>query len=80
MTHILIIGGLGPTVTSATSLSPSLELTMFQKAELYSPVQAALINRTYVFDYSDAEESMALARELHARHRLDAAQQHRFRR
>jgi biotin carboxylase len=72
LTHILIIGGLGPTVTSATSLSPSLELTMFQKAELYSPVQAALMNRTYVFDYSDAEESMALARELHARHRLDA--------
>lgn len=65
-----MIGGYD--VNMATVRSVGVTLTLFQKNAMVSPLQARTAERLFAFNYEDAEEALALAREVHARHPIDA--------
>lgn len=71
MRHVLIVGGMGPTIRDVSGLG--IEISMFQHAELVRPETPKLSSRLFVFDYEQQEESVSLARWLHARHPIDVA-------
>lgn len=71
MPHVLIVGGMGPTIRDVSGLG--IEISMFQHAALVRPETPTLSTRLYVFDYERQEESVSLARWLHARHPIDVA-------
>ncbi len=71
MPHVLVVGGMGPTIQDVSGLG--IEISMFQHAALVRPETPKLSTRLYVFDYERQEESVSLARWLHARHPIDVA-------
>ena len=71
MPHVLIVGGMGPTIRDVSGLG--IEISMFQHAALVRPETPKLSSRLYVFDYEQLEESVSLARWLHAQHPIDIA-------
>lgn len=71
MPHVLIVGGMGPTIRDVSGLG--IEISMFQHAALVRPETPKLSSRLYVFDYEQQEESVSLARWLHTRHPIDVA-------
>lgn len=71
MPHVLIVGGMGPTIRDVSGLG--IDISMFQHAALVRPETPQLSSRLYVFDYEQQEESVSLARWLHARHPIDVA-------
>lgn len=70
MRHVLMIGGYDTQMEVLAALDA--EVTLFQKNTMVSALQGKTVRRLYAFDYEDAEETVAVARALHARHPLHA--------
>lgn len=70
MRHVLVVGGMGPTVRDTSGLG--IRISMFQQANLVRPETPKLSSRLYVFDYENQQESLALAQWLHSHDPLDA--------
>lgn len=70
MRHVLVVGGMGPTVLDTSGLG--IRISLFQHADLIRPETPKLASRLYVFNYENQEESLSLAHWLHSHDPLDA--------
>jgi biotin carboxylase len=69
--HLLLIGGNDSSALHATPLDA--DVTLFQRREQLTDGQVAAARRVVVFDYERLDETVALAKAIHAVHPFQAA-------
>ncbi|MDC0677420.1 MULTISPECIES: ATP-grasp domain-containing protein [Sorangium] len=71
MAHVLLVGGHEDTVGRITSTG--VKLTVFQSRAMATPQQVESATRLFVFNYEDLNETLQLARAVHAVEPVSAA-------
>lgn len=68
--HLLVVGGHDTSAVQASRLD--IDVTLFQSRDNLTQEQMKIARRFFVFDVEDPDESLALARAVHAVHPFDA--------